>query len=181
MKVIFLDRDGVINKYPGDKKYVTSCKEFIFLPKARNAIARLCKKRFTLFVISNQAGVGKGIYTRQALDAITAKMLREIRKSGGRIKTVYYCTHRKNDRCLCRKPKTGLIDIAKKRYSIETEKSFFIGDSIRDVKTAKGAGCKSILVLSGKEKSSNHKKWKVRPDFVFRDLNSAADFILNRK
>ncbi len=178
MKVIFLDRDGVINKYPGDRKYVTSWKEFRFLPKAKLAIAKLYKHKFKIFIISNQAGINKGIFSQENLDDITKKMLAAIEKSGGKIEAVYYCTHRQEENCFCRKPKAGLIDIAKKTHSVKTKKSFFIGDTIRDVKTAKAAGCKSILVLSGKEKLSHKKGWEVQPDFVFRDLWEATEFIL---
>ncbi|MBM3251979.1 MAG: D,D-heptose 1,7-bisphosphate phosphatase, partial [Candidatus Omnitrophica bacterium] len=68
MKAVFLDRDGVINKYPGDKKYVTLWKDFHFLPRAKLAIAKLSKKKFKLFVVSNQAGINKGLFTQSALD-----------------------------------------------------------------------------------------------------------------
>lgn len=179
MKVIFVDRDGVINKYPGDTKYVTSWKEFRFLPAAKLAIARLYKNKFKIFVISNQAGVGKGLFSQKALDNITENMLQAIEKSKGKIAAVYYCTHRRQDDCSCRKPRTGLIDIVRKKYSIRNlDNSFFIGDTIRDINTAKTAGLKSILVLSGKEKLSNRKNWETQPDFIFKDLYAAADFIL---
>lgn len=181
MKAIFLDRDGVINKYPGDKKYVINRSGFHFLPKSKSAIARLSKAGFLIFVISNQAGVGRGIFTEETLDSITKKMLEGIGRSGGRVYGVYYCTHRKAERCLCRKPKAGLIDIVRKEYPVKPEESFFIGDSIRDVKTARACGCRSILVLSGKEKISNRKNWRPKPDFIFPDLSCAAEFILNRK
>ena len=181
MRVIFLDRDGVINKYPGDKKYVTCQKEFRFLPNAKRAIARLYKRNFKLFVISNQAGVGKGLYSQKALDSITRNMLLGIEKAGGRLESVYYCTHREEDDCLCRKPRAGSIDIIRKKYPINIKKSFFIGDTIRDVKTAKAAGCKSILLLSGKEKLKNSRNWEIKPDLVFKNLQQAADFILRQK
>ena len=181
MRAIFLDRDGVINKYPGDKKYVTAWRQFRFLPRAKKAIAKLHKNGFKIFVISNQAGVGKGIFSQNALDYITKRMLREIRRASGNIDDVYYCSHRKDEDCPCRKPKTGLIDKAKKDYSIRMKDSFFIGDTIRDVNTAKTAGCKSVLVLCGKEKLSNSKNWESRPDFIFKDLYGAAGFILNQK
>jgi histidinol-phosphate phosphatase family protein len=181
MKVVFLDRDGVINRYPGDKKYVTSLKGFRFLPRAKKAIARLHKHGFKIFVISNQAGVGKGIFTPKSLDSITKKMLEAIEEAGGRIDAVYYCTHRKEQNCSCRKPKTGLMDIAKREHFIQVKNSFFIGDTIRDINTARQAGCKSILVLSGKEKLSNRKNWEIQPDFVFKDLYEATEFILNQK
>ena len=181
MKAIFLDRDGVINKYPGDKKYVTSWKDFKFLPGAKKAIARLNKNKFRIFVISNQAGVGKGFFSKRALDLITRNMSNAIREFGGKIDGVYYCTHRPEENCPCRKPKAGLIDIARKKYSIEAKSSFFIGDTIRDVFTARKAHCKSILVLSGKEKWSNRKNWETQPDFVFKDLLKASGFILKHK
>src|SRR3989338_4661848 len=105
LKAIFLDRDGVINKYPGDTKYVTSLKGFRFLPEAKLAIARLYKNKFKLFIVSNQAGVGKGLFTQAALGIITKKMLSGIKAAGGRIEAVYYCTHRKDEGCRCSKPR----------------------------------------------------------------------------
>ncbi len=181
MKVILLDRDGVINKYPGDREYVTRWKEFHFLPRVKKAIAKLHKHGFRIFVISNQAGVGKGIFSQEALDHITKNMLREIEKSHGKIEAVYYCTHRTDENCSCRKPKVGLIDIAKRGNSIDLANCVFIGDTIRDVNTAKSAGCKSILVLSGKEKLLNRRNWEAKPDFIFKDLYEAAEFVLSQK
>ncbi len=181
MKVIFLDRDGVINRYPGDTKYVASWKEFHFLPRVKKAIAKLNQNKFKIFIVSNQAGVGKGLFSRDCLDTITQKMLAAIKKSQGKIDGVYYCIHRQEENCPCRKPKAGLIDIVKKNHIIGLKNSFFIGDTIRDVYTAKAAGCQSVLVLSGKEKLSNRKNWEVQPDFIFRDLYAATEFILSKK
>jgi histidinol-phosphate phosphatase family protein len=181
MKLIFLDRDGVINKYPGNKRYVTTWKEFKFLPWVKAAVAKLYKNRFKIFVVSNQAGVGKGVFSQDALQDITKRMLKEITRYGGKIEAVYYCTHRQEENCSCRKPKAGLIDIAKKKYNFDLRNSFFIGDTIADVNTAQAAGCKSILVLSGKEKLSNRKNWETQPDFVFHSLWEATKFILNQK
>lgn len=178
IKTVFLDRDGVINKYPGDKSYVTRWKDFKFLGGAEQAIASLHKNRFKIFVVSNQAGVGKGIFTQKALEEITKKMIASIKKHRGDIDAVYYCTHQPQLNCACRKPKTGLIEIAKKDHHINLKDSFFIGDSIRDVITAKRAGCKSVLLLCGKEKISDRRKWEVQPDFIFRNLREAARFIL---
>lgn len=181
MKAIFLDRDGVINRYPGDTKYVTKLSDFRFLPGAKAAIARLSKNKFKVFIISNQAGVGKGLFTQDTLDSITEKMLKAIKESKGKVEAVYYCTHRKDENCSCRKPKTGLIDIVKKKHKVDLKKTFFIGDTIRDVETALAAGCKSILLLSGKEKISHRRNWPAQPDFVYPDLYKAAEFIINQK
>ncbi len=181
MKAIFLDRDGVINKYPGDRRYVTSWKYFRFLPRVKKAISLLTQKNYKLFIISNQAGVGKKVFSKKALEEITQNMLRQIRQAGGDIEGVYYCTHRKEVLCSCRKPKAGLIDLVTKKYPLNRKKAFFIGDTIRDVHTAKAAGCKSILVLSGKEKMRNQKLWEIQPDFVRKDLFLAARLILRKK
>ena len=179
MKIVFLDRDGVINEYPGDKFYVTSLKKFKFLPRVKKAIALLSKKGFKIFVASNQAGVGKGTYAQRTLDAITAKMLIDIRKSHGRIVQVFYCTHRKEAGCLCRKPRPGLLKKAARKFKFSLKSAYFIGDTIRDVLTAQAAGCKSILVLTGKEKIANQNNWEAKPDFVFKDLLAAAKFLIS--
>lgn len=177
MKIVFLDRDGVINRYPGDRLYVTSLKKFKFLPRAKQAIALLHKHGYRVFVASNQAGVGKGTYSQKTLDKITAKMLAGVKASGGLIQKVYYCTHRKEAACSCRKPKPGLLKKAEKEFKFDLKGAYFIGDTIRDVLTAQAAGCKSILVLTGKEKLANQKNWGARPDYVFKDLFTAAKFL----
>ena len=178
MKVIFLDRDGVINEYPGDKLYVTSLKKFRFLARAKKAIALLSKAGCKIFVASNQAGVGKGTYSQKTLDAITAKMLDEINYAGGKITKVYYCTHRKEAGCSCRKPKPGLLRKAAQEFKVNLKKAYFVGDTIRDVLTAHAVGAESILILSGKEKLSNQKNWEAKPDFVFKDLLEVAKFLI---
>jgi len=181
MKVIFLDRDGVINQYPGHKQYVVSAQGMRLLPGVCKAIARLTKAGFKIFIISNQAGVGKGIYSREELSRITDKLLKGIEKAGGKITATHYCTHRPEENCRCRKPKAGMIEIVRKKYRFNAEKAFFIGDSIRDVQTAHAAGLQSILVLSGREKLSNRNNWQDIPDFIFPNLISAVSLILQAK
>jgi len=182
-RIVFLDRDGVINKYPGHFKYVTSQKEFKFLRGSRSAIGRLSRAGYKLFIVSNQAGVSKGLYSQRALDKMTDEMIRKIQKQGGKIEKVLYCTHQESENCDCRKPKTGLIEKALKSVEgkVDFKNSFFIGDSIRDVKTGRSAGCKTILVLSGRESADNMKNWETCPDFVAKNLSRAADIILNKQ
>jgi len=177
MKAVILDRDGVINRYPGDKAYVTSLKKFHFLPSSKKAIVKLNQAGFKVFVASNQAGVGRGIYAKRTLEVITAKMLHEIVKEGGKIHKVYYCIHHKEAGCPCRKPKPGLLKKAAKEFRFSIKNTYFIGDSIRDVITARNAGCKSILVFSGKEKLVNKGNWEAKPDLTFKDLKTAANFL----
>ena len=183
MKVIFLDRDGVINKYPGDFEYVKSWGEFRFLPKVKPALKELNDKGFKIFVVSNQAGVSKNIYSQESLDLITKNMLKELSEDGINISAVYYCIHRQEDNCSCRKPNIGLIEQAltklkNENHSVELKSSYFIGDTILDIETGKKAGLKTILVFSGKEKPENKKKWQIFPDFTAQDLNEAVEKII---
>lgn len=183
---IFLDRDGVINLYPGDGKYVTSREEFRFLPKVKEAIALLNSHQYPIFIISNQAGVGKGLYSQRDLDRITEYMLKELSRHKAKVNAVYYCIHRQEDDCPCRKPKAGLIEAALRNFNAGAEQvvlrnSFFVGDTIRDVQTARAAGCHSILIFCGREKPANRDSWPIQPDYVFPDLYRAARFIVNQK
>lgn len=182
MKVIFLDRDGVINSYPGDREYVKSWSEFKFLPRVKRGLKKLNLAGFKLYIVSNQAGVGKKIYSSAALERITRNMLEGLKKSGVKISGVRYCTHRPADDCPCRKPRTGLIDMVvrdlrKTGGKVELEKSYFIGDTIRDIQAGHAAGLKTILVFSGKEKPQNRALWQQAPDLVAPDLAAAADYV----
>lgn len=181
MKVIFLDRDGVINKYPGDGEYVTRLKDFKILKGSLTAIKKLTQAGYTLFVISNQAGVTKKLYTRETLNKMTRSMLGEIRKTGGGIRKVLYCLHTEQMSCVCRKPKTGLLKKATRGKTVDLKNSYFIGDSLRDVKAGKKFGCKTVLVLSGREKLKNAPQWDIAPDFVAKSLNDAANHILTQR
>jgi len=178
MKVVFLDRDGVINRYPGDSLYVTNLNSFSFLPRAKKAITLLGMEGFKIFIVSNQAGVSKGIYSQKTLDNITAKMLEDIKQDGGSIEKVYYCIHQKDINCSCHKPKPGMLKQAANEFKFNLKEAYFIGDSIIDVLTAHAVGCKSILVLTGKEKLANQKNWEAKPDFIFNDLFEAVEFLI---
>jgi len=185
MKAVFLDRDGVINKYPGDFEYVKSADEFQFLPDIKPALKKLNDNGFRIFVVSNQAGVSKGIFTQHTLDSITAMMLKGLSDYKIKIDDVFYCTHKPEENCSCRKPKTGLIDKAFAKFKqdnvkIEANSSYFIGDTIRDVETGKAAGLSTILVFSGKEKPENKNNWQTQPDFTAKGLSEAVDIILKK-
>lgn len=184
MKVVFLDRDGVINKYPGEGKYVTGYSGFQFLPNAKKALRLLTKNKFKIFVISNQSGVRKGLYSKTALGLITKNMLKSLKSAGAKIGGVYYCTHKDEDNCFCRKPKTGLINLALKRYkkeNIDFRRSFLIGDNTVDIQTGRAAGFKTILVFSGKEKPRNKKSWPILPDYTASGLYAAVKVVLRNQ
>ena len=185
-KVVFLDRDGVINRHPGDFKYVTSWEKFHFLPGVKLALKRLNDSGFRLFIASNQAGVGKGVFSQKKLDLITKNMLAELRKKTIVITGVYYCTHRQEENCACRKPKNGLVNMAISQLmengeKISVSKSYFIGDTERDILAGKSSGLNTILVLSGKEKGQTNINWKVLPDYKAKNLSEAVELILKNE
>jgi len=184
MKAVFIDRDGVINKDPGGwtkHSYVTKWREFEFLPRALEALKKLNNKGIKAILISNQAGVNKGYFSKKELDEVTAKMLLEIRRNNGNIEDVYYCVHKEEDNCNCRKPKTGLLEKASGQYGIELNKTYFIGDSEVDVIAGRRAGCKTIFVLSGKTSRLEMEKWREKPDYIFKDLMDAVDWMLKKE
>ena len=177
MIVIFLDRDGVINEYPGQAKYVTSLKELKLIEGSVEAIKLFKEKNFKIFVVSNQAGVAKGLYSEQDLDAMTNEIMRAIHLKGADLDGIYYCLHKNEDDCDCRKPKPGLLLKALKDLGEKPDRCFFIGDSFRDMKAAKSIGCHPILVLSGKETLEERENWEFQPDHVFKNLLEAAQYI----
>jgi D,D-heptose 1,7-bisphosphate phosphatase len=176
-KIVFLDRDGVINKYPGDKNYVTNYKDFKFIPGSIEGIRKLKNKGFKVYIISNQAGVAKGLYSQKALDVITKRMTSGFKKHRVSVDGIYYCTHREEDNCSCRKPKAGLMHKVLNDTAVKPAVSFFVGDSFRDMKAAQEFGARPVLVLSGKEKISNRKNWEFEPDYIFDNLLLAAHYL----
>jgi D-glycero-D-manno-heptose 1,7-bisphosphate phosphatase len=182
MKVVFLDRDGVINKFPGNGAYVTKIKDFHFIPGSLEAIKELTESGYKLFVISNQAGVGKGVYSLDKLNRINAHMIKGVEKVGGKIRKSFYCTHRSDAGCDCRKPGIGLLKKALKSLNktiAHAQKAFFVGDTEGDIKTGHNAGCKTIFVLSGREDRMYMRKWTVKPDYIVKDLKAAVQIIQN--
>lgn len=182
MKVVFLDRDGVINVFPGNGNYVTKVKDFALIPGSVESIAALSKAGYTIFVVSNQAGVAKGLYSRYKLNKIHQTMMQKVREAGGKIKKAYYCTHLSTAGCRCRKPNTG--SIKKGLSSINktmrwAEHAYFVGDDKVDIEAGKNAGCKTILVLSGRTRLKDLRKWDVPPDYVSKDLKDATQIILD--
>jgi histidinol-phosphate phosphatase family protein len=183
-KTIFIDRDGVINKDPGGWTkfdYVTDFRDFHFLPGSLEALKLLNDNGVRVIIVSNQAGVSRGHFSKGELDAVNSKMLDEIGKRGGRIEAVYYCVHRDEDNCRCRKPKAGMLEDAAKRFNIKLEEAYMIGDSHVDIGAGKTAGARTIFVLSGKMSLGELRKRGENPDHVFGDLLEAVRWILSKE
>ena len=172
MPTIFLDRDGTINERV-EKGYVTSWDAFRFLPGAKEALRRLAQEGYRVLVVSNQAGVGKGLMSQTELDRITTRFCRQVDRSGGRIDEVFYCTHTPAEECDCRKPKPGLLLRAAEKYGVLLDRAYFIGDSDSDVLAGQRAGCRTILIRArptdGRE---------AQADFVVNSLSAAVDVVL---
>lgn len=184
-KFIFIDRDGVINREPSEltkEGYITRWEDFQFLPGVLEALKDLTDKGFKIVIISNQAGIGKGIFTEKALNEITKRMLEEIEAGGARLHSVKYCIHTSLANCGCRKPRTGLIRSATEGLKIDFSRTYFVGDKKTDIETGKQAGCKTVLVLSGMTKDIEEvKNWPVKPDFIMKDLSVVVKVIINAK
>ncbi|HVC34338.1 MAG TPA: HAD family hydrolase [Chloroflexota bacterium] len=148
IKAVFLDRDGVINENRPD--HVKSWREFHFLPGVPEAVARLSRAGAMVFVTSNQAVINRGTVSREMVDAINQRMVREIARRGGWIEAVVCCPHRPDERCSCRKPRPGLLLGLADRYGLDLEETVVIGDALTDVEAGQAAGSRAILVLTGR-------------------------------
>lgn len=143
-KAVFLDRDGVINRKRDD--YVKNVNEFVILEGVPEAIKLLNKKNFLVIVITNQSAVNRGLLTHEGLAKIHDFMKNQLGKHGAIINAIYYCPHRPEESCKCRKPKTELVELAIKEHSIDLKSSWFIGDSESDILTAKKIGIQAIKI-----------------------------------
>ncbi len=182
MKIVFLDRDGVINKYPGHGDYVKKVKDLHLLPGALDAVKRLNEAGFKVFVVSNQACVGRGIITQAKLDQITNKILKAAKLKKVRFDGIYYCTHHPDEQCDCRKP--GIGNIKKAFASIgkrlaSAKNGFFVGDTDKDIEAGYKAHLTTILVETGRDRFKDTKRWIYKPHHVAKNLQAAVDIILS--
>ncbi len=178
--VVFLDRDGVINRNSSD--YIKSWAEFKFIPGSIDAIKLLNLNGFVVIIITNQSVINRNMVSLDGLEYIHSMMKSAFKSGGGEIKDIFYCPHIPEDRCDCRKPEPGLIYRAQKTYHIDLANSVMVGDSVKDIMCARNAGCgHGILVKTGNgvdaEKILAQKK--IFPDYVAEDLLDAAKWIVN--
>ncbi|MFO1199003.1 MAG: D-glycero-beta-D-manno-heptose 1,7-bisphosphate 7-phosphatase [Burkholderiaceae bacterium] len=152
MKLIILDRDGVINH--DSDAYIKSPDEWQPLPGSMDAIARLTKAGFRIAVATNQSGVGRGLFDLATLSAIHAKMHASVTSAGGRIDAVFFCPHAADSNCNCRKPKPGMIQEVLRRFGAAPGEVWVVGDALRDLQAAASIGCRPVLVLTGKGRST---------------------------
>ena len=175
---IFLDRDGVINRNRTD--HVKSWAEFEFLPGVLDALRQLAQLEWPIVVISNQAIVGRGLVSRQTIDEISERMTSVVWSVGGRIDRVFYCPHRPDEHCECRKPRPGLLLSAAHEMELDLTRSFFVGDAESDVLAAQVVGCRPVLVKTGRGcgQMSVLRQSKVMGYYLAEDLADAVNWIL---
>ena len=148
-QAIFLDRDGTINRERAD--YVKCWQEYEWLPGALEALALLAQQNIPIFIVSNQSAVGRGILDVSVLDAIHAQVRAEAASAGGRIDQFFVCPHAPAEQCRCRKPQPGLLLQAAAQYHLDLARCVFIGDSVTDLLAGAAAGCRCLLVRTGRQ------------------------------
>ncbi|MBI9085077.1 MAG: D-glycero-beta-D-manno-heptose 1,7-bisphosphate 7-phosphatase [Desulfobacterales bacterium] len=180
MRVVFLDRDGVINRDSPD--YIKGWHEFVFLSGSLDAIARLTRAGLPVIVVTNQSAIFRGLITQEILADMHRRMLRAVADAGGRIFDIRHCPHGPDQACGCRKPAPGMLLSAAADHGIDLAASAMVGDSAKDILCARNAGCGcSILVETGDFASARTKLAHkgIDPDHVAPDLNGAVDWIIH--
>jgi D-glycero-D-manno-heptose 1,7-bisphosphate phosphatase len=145
-KILMIDRDGTINVRPPHGGYLARWDDFVWLDDNVEAMTQLAKAGYRFVVISNQAGIGRGIVDRRTVDDINRKMVAGLRARGIDVLDVYICPHHPHDGCDCRKPKPGMLLRAGREHSFQIGQSVYIGDDPRDAVAAHNAGCPSVLI-----------------------------------
>ncbi|MBT8135633.1 MAG: D-glycero-beta-D-manno-heptose 1,7-bisphosphate 7-phosphatase [Gammaproteobacteria bacterium] len=174
-RLVILDRDGTINRDSVD--YVKSASEWNALPRALEAIGRLCRAGWTVCVATNQSGIGRGLFSISDLHEMHQKMRGELATHGGEIDGIYFCPHVPDDRCDCRKPKPGLLQQIATRYRRNLAGVPVIGDSERDLLSAESAGARPILVRTGNGRRTLRENRRDDVE-VYDDLAAAVDALL---
>ncbi len=176
MKLIILDRDGVINF--DSAQFIKSPDEWKPIPGSLVAIARLNQAGYRVVVATNQSGVGRGLFEMDTLNAIHEKMLKALVQVGGRIDAIFFCPHTSADNCTCRKPKPGMLHEISKRFNTNLTAVPAIGDALRDLEAAVAVGAKPILVLTGKGKKTAIDLELPTGTLIFPDLAAAVAHLL---
>ncbi|MBE0614533.1 MAG: D-glycero-beta-D-manno-heptose 1,7-bisphosphate 7-phosphatase [Burkholderiales bacterium] len=172
MKLVVLDRDGVINV--DSDAYIKSPEEWKPIPGSLEAIARLTQAGFRLVVATNQSGLGRGLFDMATLNAMHDKMHKAVNQLGGRIDAVFFCPHKQDAGCACRKPQPGMLQDIAGRFKIAPADISVIGDSLRDLQAASAAGARPVLVLTGKGEQTLKSGGLPEGTEVHADLAAAA-------
>ncbi len=181
MKLIILDRDGVINRDSGD--YVKNADEWIALPGSIEAIAKLSKAGYTIAIATNQSGLSRGLFGIDELESMHHKMCVLVENAGGHIDGIFYCPHLPEDQCQCRKPAPGLLEAIADEFQVSLKGVPIVGDSIRDLQAGLALSCHAILVRTGNGKESERLLQKNNTELIntpiFDDLDAVVTNLLD--
>jgi D-glycero-D-manno-heptose 1,7-bisphosphate phosphatase len=176
MKLVILDRDGVIN-YDSDE-YIKSPEEWRPIPGSLEAIARLHREGYSIVVASNQSGVARGLFDLDMLGRIHNKMIEAIRIKGGEIDAIFFCPHGPDDGCRCRKPLPGLFEDIAARLNLSLNGIYAVGDAERDLVAARAVSARPVLVRTGKGARTLKKSKNLEGVPVYPDLAAFTDALL---
>ncbi len=184
MKLVILDRDGVINKESVD--FIKSPDEWKPIKGSLEAIARMSQAGYDVAVITNQSGIGRGLFSADTLGQIHVRMIQHVQQHGGKIQSILFCPHHPNDNCTCRKPLSGMYEELASRLGVNYHGVFSVGDSVRDLQAAKKAGARPVLVKTGNGKKSlkeigNNSEIELDGTLVFDDLAGFANALLKEE
>lgn len=185
MKLIILDRDGVINKE--SRAYIKNPNEWIPISGSIEAIAKLTQAGFTINIATNQSGIARGLFSMQDFIAIHDKLMHIVEAAGGKINRIYFCPHEPTDNCNCRKPKPGMLVQMQKDLGVDFKAMhpIYVGDSLRDLELALATGCEFILVTGefsdGKETLAELSAEQRAQIIIVDSLAEAATLILEAK
>jgi D-glycero-D-manno-heptose 1,7-bisphosphate phosphatase len=175
MKLVILDRDGVINY--DSAEFIKKPQEWKPIPGSLEAIAHLNQAGYRVVVATNQSGVGRGLLDMATLSAIHDKMHKALAHLGGRIDAVFYCPHAQDANCSCRKPKPGLLEDIARRFNVDLAGVPSIGDSLRDLQATVKVGALPILVLTGKGRQTAGMEELPANTRIYADLSEAVKSI----
>jgi D-glycero-D-manno-heptose 1,7-bisphosphate phosphatase len=172
MKLVILDRDGTINH--DSDQFIKSPEEFRPIAGSLQAIARLTQADYRIVVATNQSGIARGLLDARTLFAIHEALNRALAQLGGRIDAFFFCPHKAEDRCACRKPQPGMLLEVARRFNVGLGKAYMVGDGQRDLEAAAAAGAMPVLVLTGKGRETQAEDRLPPGTRVFPDLAAFA-------
>jgi len=176
MKLVILDRDGVINH--DSDSFIKSPEEWRPIPGSLEAIARLNHAGYQVVLATNQSGVGRGLFEVSTLNAIHDRMHRALAQIGGRIDAIFFCPHAQEAGCDCRKPRPGLLEEIARRFNVDLKGVPSIGDALRDLQASAAVGATPILVLTGKGEKTRAAGGLPEGTQVYDDLAAAVRAIV---
>ncbi|KAB0485217.1 MULTISPECIES: D-glycero-beta-D-manno-heptose 1,7-bisphosphate 7-phosphatase [Pseudomonas] len=177
MKLLILDRDGVINV--DSDAYIKSVEEWIPLPGSIEAIAQLSKAGWTVAIATNQSGIARGYYDVATLDAMHARLRELVAQQGGEVGLIVYCPHGPDEGCACRKPKPGMLQTIAAHYGADLTQCWFVGDSLGDLQAAQTVDSQPVLVKTGKGLLTLAKELPVNT-LIFDDLAAVAAELIHK-